>query len=67
MRYYGTITGLSVGGAAPPPAVIPGGDDRDDEMVPGGIRGLGLLCVVGVVLVVGLVYLVTKALGKRGR
>lgn len=71
MRYYGTITGLSAGGgaAAPPPAVIPHEDD--DEMVPGaaGVWGLGLICLIGAILMIGMIYIIMRALTRtrRGR
>ena len=59
MRYYGTITGLDAKPAAA--SLLP--TDGDEET----LGRLGLLCVVGAVVVAGLIYVVTKALTKRGR
>ena len=60
MRYYGTITGLDAKPAATP--LLPTGGEEEETL-----GRLGLLCVVGAVVVAGLIYVVTKALTKRGR
>jgi len=64
MKYFGTISGLSVPGAAATPAATPGALPPAEGRPGPNYLGLGLLCLAGVVICAIIVYVVGR---KRGR